>query len=402
MNQKQKIVIVTAAVVLIAATGYFAYGRSKLRQAQVKPIDVAPRQDEISNGPANEGNVSPISGVACENWNKRPIAAMQPSDVPARPAAGFSDADMVFEMPVFTGSVTRLMGVYVCHLPEDIGSLRSARHDYIPLASGLDAVLIAWGYSKFAGTLLTEKNVLDYVDQLTMPKYFSRWVGADRTVRMRLEDTGHITSENVFKAMGELGYRTEGTFSGYPHQAEAKAEDRPSGGHLRVAFPNPYDVAYDYDPKTNSYLRSWDGEPDTDKNNGKRVAPKNIVVMTAASEQIRLSIDYAARGVQNPWDLVPEEDRAGLNNTGMPGGEGYGRYNNMEIGDPWFDTQDSGSATFYFNGQEYKGSWKKDKSKMESKLTFFGEDGKEIRFAPGQIWVEIMEPGQGLEWQTVL
>lgn len=76
-----------------------------------------------------------------------------------------------------------------------------------------------------------------------------------------------------------------------------------------------------------------------------------------------------------------------------------GRYNNLEMGDPWFDTKDSGDAYFYFNGQQYHGSWKKDKSKLESKLAFFDEAGNEVKFVPGQIWVEVLEPGQGLKWE---
>ena len=96
------------------------------------------------------GNVSPLSGLACDDWNRRPFAVMQPADLSARPAAGFSDADMVFEMPVITNSITRLMAVYVCGNPDDVGSMRSARHDYIALAKGLDAIFVHWGGSHYA------------------------------------------------------------------------------------------------------------------------------------------------------------------------------------------------------------------------------------------------------------
>ncbi|MFZ1735515.1 MAG: DUF3048 C-terminal domain-containing protein, partial [Candidatus Moraniibacteriota bacterium] len=78
---------------------------------------------------------------------------------------------------------------------------------------------------------------------------------------------------------------------------------------------------------------------------------------------------------------------------------GIGRYNNINMGDPWFDTKDSGDAFYYFNGKEYKGTWKKDKKSLESKLTFLDESGKEILFVPGQIWVDVMEPGQGIKWE---
>jgi len=38
-----------------------------------------------------------------------------------------------------------------------------------------------------------------------------------------------------------------------------------------------------------------------------------------------------------------------------------GRYNNVQLGDPWYDTGDSGEAYYYMNGQEIRGTWKKDR-----------------------------------------
>lgn len=388
MNKAQKIIVIII-VLAIAAGGYFLFRPKKDNVKQINLTGNGEAQQKQSTGPANTGNVSPISGLACENWNKRAIAVMQPADVSARPAAGFSDADMVFEMPVFTNANNRLMGVYLCNIPKDIGSMRSARHDYIPLAAGLDAVFIHWGYSKFAESLL-DKKIIDNIDCLTT-SYCPRW---PQTGIMKYEDTGHITSDSIMQAMQKYGYRTTGEFSGYPHQEETSPENRPSGGELRLAYPSVYDVNYNYDKETNSYARIWNGVKDTDKNNGKQVAPKNIVVMFAGDSQIKLADEqsYIDQGLMDPWTLVPEEERAGLDYGGV------GRYNNLQIGDPWFDSSDSGDAYFYFNGQQIKGTWKKDKSKLNSKLTFYNSDGSEVKFVPGQIWINIMEPGQGMRW----
>ena len=71
------------------------------------------------------------------------------------------------------------------------------------------------------------------------------------------------------------------------------------------------------------------------------------------------------------------------------------------MGDPWFDTKDTGDAYFYMNGKETKGIWKKDKRQLESKLAFYNADGTEVQFIPGQIWVEVVEPGYGLNWEPV-
>lgn len=385
MDRKKAGIIVLIVALLIGGIYYFAKSKKTSTVKQIQ-INGTP---EVATGPLNQGDVSPITGIACENWNKRTIAVMQPADVQARPAAGFSEADMVIEMPSFTNSVTRLMGIYGCTIPKEIGAIRSARHDYLPIASGLNSVFVHWGYSKFAETLL-EKKIINNINCLTT-SFCERW---QPTGKMRMEDTGFISSEKISQAMKQYGYSTENTFSGYLHQAETPLENRPAAGRLRVAFANPYDVDYEYDKATNSYLRSWNGQPDVDKSNQKRVAPKNIVVMIAKSEQIKLSSNFASRGVQDPWDLVPKEEQDGLDYGGV------GRYNNMEIGDPWFDTADNGSATFYFNGIETTGSWKKDRSKLDSKLFFFDSNGKEIQFVPGQIWVDIAEPGNIVRWST--
>ena len=75
------------------------------------------------------------------------------------------------------------------------------------------------------------------------------------------------------------------------------------------------------------------------------------------------------------------------------------QYNNVQIGDPWYDSSDNGKAFFYMNGQQIEGTWKKDKSKLDSKLFFYDNSGQEIQFVPGQIWVDVLEPAQKLDWQ---
>ena len=368
MSKRQKIIIIVVTVLIVGSVAYLTIGRNALRSKNAKKINVTSQATQ-NLGPANTGEVSPISGLACENWNRRPFAIMQPADVPARPAAGFFDADMVIEMPCITASITRLMGVYVCGNPDDVGSMRSSRHDYIALAKGLDAIFVHWGGSHYALDKIKE-GVIDQINcnddggkPGSGPGYCYR---KEATGTMRGVDTGYVKFAKVIEGAKNYGYRLENKFSGYPHQAEPPAEERGNGGHLRVAFAGPYAAEYDYDKASNTYLRTWGNVADTDRNNGNRITPKNIVVMIAASEQIE------------------------------------GQYNNVQVGDPWYDTSDSGEAYYYMNGKEYRGTWKKDKSSLDSKLFFYDESGQEVKFVPGQIWVEILEPGQALRWTPTM
>lgn len=374
-KDKKKWVVGIVLALALVALGVWAFKKGQ-EGRKGKPIDVenGSKQSAKEYPLANQGNVSPISGLACENWNRRPMAFMQPADVPARPAAGFSQADMVVEIPVITASITRLMGVYICELPKEVGSMRSARHDFIHIAKGLDAIFIPWGRSESHSDSdpiglaqgILNRNEIDNIncngDAGVSPNKCSvspcfRKEGMSRGV-----DSGYASPIDAFKCAEELGYRLTSNFSGYPHQGEAPVEERPQGGKLRVAFAGPFAVEYQYDKEKNAYLREWGGEPDTDRNNDKRLAPKNVAVLIARSDQIE------------------------------------GQYNNVQLGDPWYDKSDSGEAFFYMNGKEIKGRWKKDKAKIDSKLLMQDEAGGDIKFVPGQIWVEILEPGQGLKW----
>lgn len=370
MTNKQKIIIAILAALIAGVAVYFLSRPVK----EVKKINVNNGQDSANLPIANEGPVSPISGLSCENWNRRPLAVMQPGDVPARPAAGFSEADMVFEMPVITASVTRLMAVYVCNTPPEVGSMRSARHDFIHLAKGLDAIFAPWGRSEshngsdpvgLAQGILN-RNEIDNINCNQDAGKSSTLCSTNPCFRKngmaRGVDSGYGQPAEFYNCAKELGYRTENNFSGYPHQGEAPLDQRPTGGHLRVAFAGPFAAEYDYDKEANSYLRTWGNQDDVDRNNGKRIAPKNVAVLIARSDQIE------------------------------------GQYNNVQLGDPWYDESDSGEARYYLNGKEFLGTWKKDKSKMDSKLFFYDQNGEEVKFVPGQIWVDILEPGQSLRW----
>ncbi|NTV41115.1 MAG: DUF3048 domain-containing protein [Candidatus Moranbacteria bacterium] len=361
MSRKQIGIIVLVAAILVGGIFFF----TTKRKANVKKIQINGIPEQ--NVPANDGNVSPISGVACENWNKRTFAVMQPADLAARPLAGLSQADMVVEMVAVYGSITRLMGVYGCNVPEEVGSLRSARHDFVHLAKSLDSVYVHWGRadieefkSVLNSGLIDDMNCNDDAGK-SAGKYCFR---KEATGTMRGVDTGYAKFASLLEGAKAFGYSTENKFLGYPHQADVENDQRPNGGHLRVAYAKPFDVEYDYDKESNSYFRTWGDKADTDRNNGQKIAPKNIVVMIADAAPIKVGEQYV----------------------------------NVQIGDPWFDQNDSGVAYFYMNGQQYKGTWKKDKSKVESKLTFIDENGQEIKFVPGQIWVNIIDPGQALKW----
>src|SRR3989338_11136833 len=305
-------------------------------------------QDEIQDP---EYKTSPINGLSCQNYSRRPIAVVLAEDPATRPLAGLSEADLVFEMAVITGSITRMLAVYVCGAPKEIGSLRSARHDFIPLAMGLDAVLAHWGGSHYSLDKLNT-GIMENIDALKNPfnAFFQK-------KEIPQPHNGFTSIERLINSAEKLVYRLEGEFEGYPHIEQIIDNRQQIAKALEISYSYPYNIRYQYNSETNSYLRFRADKPETDKNNNKRIEAKVIVIMRAASRQI-----------EGPY------------------------YNDVDV-------EGKGECQIYQNGEVVSCVWQKDKNDPKSKLYFLDESGQEIKFTPGQIWIEIAEPDQKITWQ---
>lgn len=345
--KKKKIIPPIFLTAALAIGFYFVFNGG--RKIEINR-DKEPSSGSESAAPAI-WDKSPISGLACVDANRRPFAIMISNDVVARPLSGLSEADLIFEMPVITGSITRLMAVFVCGNPTEIGSVRSARHDYIPLARGLDAIFAHWGGSHFALDKL-DAGIMDNVDALKNP--FNAFYRKSGVVSPH---NGFSSLQRLLETAQKLNYRLEGKFGGYQHLSEKEIFSvSQTAKILNIGFPGAFQVRYNYDPQTNSYLRFRGGAKEIDKNNGQQVIVKNVVIMRATSRQIE------------------------------------GQYNDVGI-------EGEGKATVYRNGEEITAIWRKDAADQTSKLYFYDGDGQEIKFVPGQIWIEVVEPNQTVSWQ---
>lgn len=294
-------------------------------------------------------NINPITGVECDNHNRRPLAVMMANDPVARPLSGISKADLIIEMPVITGSITRTMAFFVCEEPEEIGSLRSARHDFIPLAMGFDSVFVHWGGSNFALDKL-DRGIMDNVNALYNPfGTFYRKSGLPRP------HNGFTSYRRIWTAVKKLGYRQDIDFEAYTFENKDECEVCKKG-ELAVGYAAPYNVYYEYDFARNVYLRFRYGYPELNRPDNSQAEFKNVIIMRALSRQINRD------------------------------------YNDVDV-------EGGGKLIFYKNGKEIFGRWEKDKAIQSSKLYFFNEDGEKIKFVPGKTIIEIVEPRQKVEYE---
>ena len=340
---KQFIPLIIFVVVIAAAVFSLVY--------KGKSIEIGSGNEFLSPSAANTPEIkkSPISGLSCENGDRRPVAVMLSGDAITRPLSGLARADLILEMPVITGGINRFMTIYVCGDPTEIGSVRSARDDFIPLAKGWDAIYAHWGGSHFALDEL-RSGVIDNLDALVNPfEAFYRKSG------IAMPHNGFTSAARLLNASQKKGYRWESNLAAYPHLENFQPATT-TAKTLIVAYPGAFQVKYQYDAASNSYLRWRGGTKETDKILKTQLAPKNVVIMRAPSRQIE------------------------------------GQYNDVQV-------EGQGAVAIYRNGEEIKGTWKKSASNQKDRLSFFDEKGREIEFVPGQIWIQVVEPREQITYE---
>ena len=340
MDRRKKIIILIflAAIFLLI----FAWRYSD------RTIEINSQMAKLTNEIISD-EVSPLSGLPCSNYQRRPLAIVLANDPVTRPLTNLSQADLVIEMPVITNSITRIMAFYVCNSPNEIGSLRSARHDFIPLAVGMDAILVHWGGSHFALDEL-DAGVMDNIDAMKNPyNAFYQKSGIPQP------HNGFSSMSKLINVVNKLGYRLENEFEGYLFQQENSKQK--TDKVLRIGYSYPYNVSYQYDSATNSYLRYRTNLKEMDKSNNQQIKAKNVVVMRVFSKQI-----------QGP------------------------DYNDLDL-------EGTDQCQVYQNGEVIPCTWHKSEKNPSSKLKFLDINNKEIPFIPGQTWIEIVEPGQEVSWE---
>ncbi|MBU3924750.1 DUF3048 domain-containing protein, partial [Patescibacteria group bacterium] len=147
------VIIILAVFAYLGNSGFFNRQNYEIINESKGVIISAPETSVVVKNDVDELSdeaVTPYGQESCQNSTRRSIAVMLAIDAITRPLSGISEADIVFEMPVITDSITRLMAVFGCIIPTEIGSIRSARHDFIDLAKSVDAIFVHWGGSHFA------------------------------------------------------------------------------------------------------------------------------------------------------------------------------------------------------------------------------------------------------------
>jgi hypothetical protein len=256
----------------------------------------------------------------------------------ARPQAGLSDAELVYETSVAPG-ITRFLAIFDLRRQVDkIGPVRSARKHFVDLASGHRGAFAHAGGSNDALSLIPFAQVMNFDEIYGSGRYFYR---ADGVAPYNLYTNTSLIQQGVQDRDGLLA-----TSIGIPrgNMSGGVSED-----NITVQFPGQnFMVDFIWNEQNQNYERYEDGKPILLEDESK-ITANNVVVIFASHEKLYL------HNLQE-WVINP-------------------------------DVIGKGPASFYRDGKVWYGEWKKPDT--QSQMSFNVED-EPFQFSQGNTWFLIV------------
>jgi len=386
INKKLALLIISlvflfSAFVTYSYTGKGGEGGILSPLSKYKPPQSNGSNQASSDEPKTEE--CPINGEMLtktqkDKWeSRRPLAVMVENHIEARPQSGLSSADVVYEA-VAEGGITRFLAVFYCKDAPYVGPVRSARIYFIKLleAYGSNPLYAHVGGANTPGPADALGYIQDIewssyndMNQFSVPfPYF--WRDYDRLPNRATEHTVYTSTAKLWdyaKTKRNLtdvdddGVKWDKDFVAWPFEDDAKEAERGTVNKIDFgfwdSFASDYSVVWTYNKESNSYSRSNGGSAHLDKNNGKTLKVKNVIV------------------------LFTKESPA---NDGYKGGHIL------------YKTIGSGDALIFQNGKAIKGEWERAKESNQFELT--DEGGEKVNTVRGQIFVEILPVGNKVNY----
>ena len=303
-----------------------------------------------TTGEIKEGKVDIID----INSKTRPYAiVVNNTPIAVKVQTGLNMAYIVYEIPT-EGNTSRLMALYK-DVDDDctIGTIRSARHNFIDYALESDAIFVHYGWSHYAEDD-EKKGSINYINGL-----FDTPFWRENPENLASEHTAYTSIAKLKQTIDNKGFKTESdnnvllkyniedvNLSDNSDAKQAKKINIKYGG-------NGNNTTFEYDEENKIYYRMEDNNYCLDYKTKEKVNTKNIIVQR---------INYNVCNDNKYWDLKT-----------VGSGEGY----------------------FITNGYSVPIVWKKDSRK--SKTKYYYKNGQEIEVSDGRTYIEIETTNQGLE-----
>ncbi len=365
---KKKIIrIISVIMVFVMVLCSFAGCNDEPNYEQVGDVSTTNPEEEQTSEVDNSvpKNVNTLTGLATlsdASINSRPIAIMVENSPAARPQWGITTPDIVVE-GVVEGGITRMMWIYadINDIPNKVGPVRSARHDFVEIAKGMNAIFVHWGGSDENGYTLAYPTIKNLkVDNIDGLKNSSSYFFRDTTRNVSSEHRGYTTQNGIKNGISALGYSTKQTVSDWqPYDVLLEGQKLPWGdtsvtgdcSEISVTFSNGYVHTFKYDASTKKYVNYLNNTVMTDGNNGEQMAVENVIALYVPVSTLNTSKGH------KEWNME------------LTKGEGF----------------------YVSNGIGQKIYWSKAGKDAPLKLQSF--DGKELVVNNGQCWIGIVPEG---------
>ena len=356
-GQYNRWITISLVFVLVLAIAFVAWAvRRSRQQPPAKVATVVAETTATAPPPQPLTYNCPLDGSQTTDRSatmNRPLVIQIDNAPAARPQSGLSQADFVYE-EMAEGQITRYNAVFACHEAGTVGPVRSARLIDLELTPEYQALLVDSGSSQGTTARLNAASAdVPNMTDSTLSDAFHRV--SDRYAPHNLM-TGTAALRKAAAAAG-LSVQVELTgpqFKGDSPPAQAAITK------ISVPYSPWADVSFSYDPGSNSWLRSVDGEPQKDAAKGKQLSPKNVIIQYV---QVTTS------------DIV--EDASG--ERGLD-----------------FTMTGSGRVLIFRDGQVISGQWQRP-SKHDI-TTYVDASGRPIPLDVGQTWVEVVPTDFQASW----
>ncbi|MGE5328317.1 MAG: DUF3048 domain-containing protein [Deltaproteobacteria bacterium] len=284
------------------------------------------------------------------NTDERPIAVMIDNEgIATSRHSGLDKAFAVYEM-IVEGSDSRLMALFKGVNPAVIGPVRSSRHYFIHYAMEHDAVYVHFGWSPLAQKTISDLHVNNINGVTSDGSIF--WRNPVKRTDWHNAFTSMEKIKNLAKKKKYRDTTTNSVFSYSPKEVELN--DGVAASKVDVVYSGFKKIKYEYDGKTKLYKRFVGTKPHTDAVSGVQYTAKNVIIERVKNYSLGDGPDFD------------------------------GKYRGRQQ----MDTVGTGKGYLITNGKCVDITWKKDKSTERTIYKY--QDGSEVMFNKGQIWIQIV------------
>ena len=295
------------------------------------------KEEEIElKGESKIEEVPKIKVVDTDSKTRPYAVAINNTPVAVKVQEGLNKAYLVYEIPT-EGFTSRLLAFFKNQDDITLGTIRSARHNFMDYAHESDAIFVCFGWSHYAKDELA-KGGTDYLNG--NERRWSSVFWRNNPEKLASEHTAYTSINNIKNYITKNEYRLESEKSEDTILLNYKVEevnlDELEGVNEANEVTLPYGnitTVFKYNSDTKEYTKYVNGVEIKDHNTKESITTKNIIIV---------KIDYKVASDNKYWDLK---------NTGT--GEGFYITNGKYVPIKWSkETRNSKTKYTYLNGDE--------------------------------------------------